>query len=180
MSRDPLVPEVLHSRRRAGLSLRLHPWIDAVRGQPPGRRMQVELIAACQLFHSHRPFAKTRLSNPLLAQPVLEAVLGLPSWQLVDGPRDRELARRAFGPRLPAIVASRQSKGEASARFSRAASANLSTLRDHLLNGALADAEIVDVDHLDRILDPEHMFYSFDYRIVAVLTSCEAWLRAWR
>ena len=82
--------------------------------------------------------------------------------------------------RLPASVAGRRSKGEASARFSRAVCSNLGLLREDLLGGALAEALIVDADHLARILDPQHMFYSLDYRTIAVLVTCEAWLRAWR
>lgn len=180
LRRELLVPEVLHPQRRGELRLRLHPWIVEAAALPPGRRLQIEIIASAQLFHSRRPFGATLLSNPLLAQPVLEAVLAIPSWQLADGPSDRGLARRTFGRRLPASVAHRRSKGEASARFSRAACANLHVLRERLLGGALAEASIVDVDVLARILDPEHMFYSLDYRTIAVLATCEAWLRAWR
>lgn len=176
---DLLAPHLLGRTYRDTFKLLPHPWNGDAADLPPGKRSHVALIANCQLFHAPRPGDREAPLHPLLAQPVLEAVLELPSWQLVDGPVERALARSTFADRLPASVAARTIKGEASAHFSRAAVANLPFLRSFLLDGALASSGLLDVDALANLLTEEQLFHSLDYRSLVVQASFEAWFRAW-
>lgn len=174
-----LAPQLIGRAYRNHHVICPHPWTDAVKDFPPGKRSHVALLANCQLFHAPRPGRAVSPRHPLLSQPVMDAVLAMPSWQLADGPIERALARRAFADRLPPSIANRTIKGEASSHFSRAALANLPFLRTFLLDGALASSGLLDVDALSQLLTEEQLFHSPDYRALVVQTSFEAWYRAW-
>lgn len=138
------------------------------------------MLANSLIFHSARPVdLGLPFFHPLLTQPVLEAALALPTWQLASGPIDRGFARRLFADRLHPDIAARRSKGEAAAFYSRTVVANLPYLRERLLDGALAKAGILDTDRLSRTLTAEHLFYSLDYRAIFLQASAEAWLSSW-
>ncbi|NYD89194.1 asparagine synthase [Sphingomonas melonis] len=158
-----------------------HAWIGTSDALPIGKREQIMMLANAQIFHSTRPSSGyPPIIHPLLAQPVLETVLSIPSWMLSHGPGDRALARQAFSSRLPAPVSSRFAKGEATTFYNRSAVSNLPFLRDVLLGGALADAGIIDNDRMDETLTREHLFYDRSSHSLMLAASCEAWLRAWR
>lgn len=157
-----------------------HPWCANARHLPPGRQLQMLMLANCSIFHSAQPIDLGRPQlHPLLSQPVIESVLAIPTWQLASGPLDRGLARRAFADRLHHDITARRSKGEAAAYYSRAAVANLPYLRERLLDGALAKSGIIDRCVMEQALTAEYLFYSLDYRALILHAACEAWLSAW-
>ena len=173
--------QLLTPRARALVSeVPSHPWLHDADDLPPGKRMHLVMLANSQIFHARRPDPDgIILRHPLLAQPVLEAVLPIPSYELAIGSNDRGLARAVFADRLPVAIAQRRGKGDAADHYSRAALANLSFLRDMLLDGVLVREGMVDQAALSAILTREHLFYSLDYQALALHATCEAWARYW-
>ncbi len=175
-----LTPHLLTREALHGAQCPQHPWTMERDRRRPGRELQTRLLANALIAQTRRPFpGSVPIINPLLSQPVLEAVLATPTWQLASGTRDRGLARRIFADRIPASIASRTTKGQASALFSRAVAQNLPYLRMRLLDGHLASRRILDRSTLDACLRPDHLAHSADFRSFMFLASCEAWLEAW-
>lgn len=158
---------------------RRHPWSRGIDHLPPGKRMQIVMIANSQIFHRARATGAALLRHPLLSQPVLEAVLGIPTFVLAQGTNDRGLARKVFSDRLPTALLARRSKGDASDYYSRAALANLTFLREFLLDGRLVAMGVLRREALEAVLSREALFFSPEYRGLAMQVSCEAWTRAW-
>jgi len=180
LPQDELGAGLMTREAREGRRRFRHAWLADADDQSPGRRLHLAMIANSQMFHSARPLDPGRhVLHPLLSQPVLEAALALPTWELACGSLDRDLARRTFADRLAPAVAGRRSKGAASAFYSRTALANLPYLRERLLDGALVAAGIIDGAALETMLTPEALFYSLDYPALIVQASGEAWLSAW-
>src|SRR5690606_13563984 len=115
---------------------------------------------------------------PLLAQPVVEACLAVPSWLWVAGGRDRAVARTAFYMELPTSVSERRSKGAMDAFCARTFDINRARLRPFLLDGLIANAGLLDRDAIDTYL--AHPFASRDrdfYRLLPIIDT-ELWARA--
>ncbi len=176
----PLTPHLLTRDARESARRDHHPWTRERDAGRPGRELQSRLLANATVVHTPRPSScGVPIVHPLLAQPVLEVVLGLPTWALASGPHDRGHARREFAHRLPRSIAERFFKGQASAYFSRGVVGQLPELRERLLDGRLAAIGILDRNALDAVLTREHLAHSADYRSLLFVASCEAWAAAW-
>jgi asparagine synthase (glutamine-hydrolysing) len=155
-----------------------HPWLAGLEALPPGKRVQLEAIANCQLFFTPvRRGIDRPLIHPLLSQPIVELCLSIPTWQLAPDIRDRGLARDAFRARLPEALLARRRKGEASTYYNRAIAENLPFLRDYLLGGRLAEMGLLDKATLEAALDADRMIHVDETRPVPLYVSFEAWLR---
>lgn len=176
------IPGVLAGRRAlaAAQAVPDHPWLAAARDWPPGRIVQLQAIANCQMFYGPTERrARTELVHPLLAQPLVELCLGLPSYQLASGRSDRALARTAFDDLLPESVRRRRGKGDASNYYRRAIVENLDFLREHLLDGVLVANGMLDPDMVDGALQEDCLIWSDQSRLIAIYASLEAWARYW-
>jgi asparagine synthase (glutamine-hydrolysing) len=157
-----------------------HPWLTGLDRLPPGKRAHVRRITAALVTHlASRRAEAVDLVHPLLTQPMLELCLSLPTMQLTAGRRGRDLARRAFGDRLPEMVRERRSKGDLSADFGRALAASLPALRAHLLDGRLAAEGVIDRERTDAVLDADHLAWRGDYGDVMTAAAIESWVRVW-
>lgn len=157
-----------------------HTWVTASSALPPAKRFQIFTLANCEWYNG--PVARRRhaeLVHPLLAQPVVEACLGMPTYRLSHGTQDRALARTLFADLLPPSIARRRLKGETSAYYRRAIVHNLSYLRRHLLEGSLVAAGLLDPDMLAAALDEDALIWRHDARGVVALASLESWARHW-
>jgi asparagine synthase (glutamine-hydrolysing) len=157
-----------------------HPWLADIEALPPGKRVQLQLLAACQFFRG--PTARAdRFTHihPLLAQPVAELCLAIPSWLLSYGRLDRCLERDTFAADLPECIARRRGKGEVSTYYSHAIVANLPFLRHLLVDGLLAQRGLLDTDMLDMALSETSLVRRPDHRVIIAYASLEAWLRSW-
>ena len=157
-----------------------HPWINDGEGLGPAKLYQIAGLANGLTFQA--PSAQTEavdLFHPLLAQPVVELCLALPTPQLTLGRRDRALARRAFAHRLPAEIVERRSKGEMTAFYGRMIANSLDVLRPWLLDGILARERILDREAAERLLTPEHLIWRGGYGEIMIAAAVEGWLRVW-
>ena len=159
-----------------------HPWLapDSLADLPPGKQLQVLHLAHCQLKFG-RTWRGEALDvlHPLLTQPVVEAGLRIPSFDLVRGGRDRGLARSAFADRLPASVAQRASKGALARLYTQRIAASLSVLRPWLLDGVLAEARVLDRTEVEAALTPDDLIWRGDGFRLLQAAQIEGWARAW-
>jgi asparagine synthase (glutamine-hydrolysing) len=177
----PLDPQALagDELRRWAREL-AHPWEQA-EGLSPARRLQVRAIASMQLFRGDsRRRRVADLVYPLLAQPVVELCLALPTPALAGGAQDRRLAREAFAARLPDCVLRRRSKGSLTSFATRMVAASVEFLRPFLMEGCLAEAGLLDRGRLESALDPEQMLVTTEADAVLNAMAVEAWVRHWQ
>jgi asparagine synthase (glutamine-hydrolysing) len=153
-----------------------HPWLEAPIGALPGAQARVaSLIRTQNHVDGHARTAFAPVMFPLLAQPVVEACLAVPSWMWLEGGLDRSIARSAFAAELPAIIATRRTKGGFDG-FTRAIfTTHRMALRDMILGGRLAAAGIIDRDQLAPLFAEGAILP--DYRLL-MLGDVEAWLGA--
>jgi asparagine synthase (glutamine-hydrolysing) len=190
-ARDALRLEhvVLHSqaaglwgeRVRAAPRLPRHSWLEALEALAPGKRLQVLGLTLAQVHRGpNRHSRDAEVLHPLLAQPLVELCLSIPTWRLAAGGRDRALARQAHADRLPPLVRERRSKGDLTAFYGRRIAAGLDFLRPYLLDGALAGAGVLDRAAVERTLQPDALIAQADPSPILTAAAVEAWVRYWQ
>lgn len=162
---------------------RHHAWTqDAYEaGAPPAKLMQVQGIANHHVYHGDS--RRRRVADivfPLLAQPLVELCLSIPTPLLVQGGDDRPFARQAFAHRLPQAVLNRRRKGAQSAHFAQLVTASLPSLRPFLLDGNLVSAGVLDRAALERRLDAQHLIAHPGASQLLWAATAEAWVRYWQ
>lgn len=167
------------AKARAGASPPAHPWLTPPSRPLPGVAGHIRLLALAQSFSEGRdPAATIPTILPLLAQPVVEACLAVPSWLWFEKGRNRALARRAFAPHLPRAIVERRSKGTPDSFQGEIFEHHHATLRDMLLGGALADQGLIDLPRLTRLFSGSVPMAPPDVGSLLRLVDVEAWLRA--
>lgn len=158
----------------------LHPWTSDTRGISHARRVQIEgLVNSLGLVARTRRGDAARIAHPLLAQPVVELCLRIPTPILSSGEGERTFARQAFADRLPTSIAERRSKGDVTTYFGRSMAANAGFLRGHLLDGRLVTQGLLDRARLEAALSPEAMIWRHTYGNLLLAAGLEAWVRHW-
>jgi len=114
-----------------------HPWFEAPPGALPGDRRRIQLLAGTQLYRHAMSRGARDLRMPLLAQPVVETCLTVPTWMWIAGGRNRSVARAAVADILPSEVLNRRSKGDFSQYLGAVWRRNKDQMRDYLLDGEL-------------------------------------------
>src|SRR5205085_2629923 len=103
-----------------------------------GKREHVRAIVHVHHFlDARRGVSDLAFLHPLLAQPLLELCLRIPSWMWARGGRNRAVARAAFRDLLPAEIVNRRAKGRLESLFMKSFMANRNALGDLLLGGRL-------------------------------------------
>jgi len=162
---------------RAGPS---HPWLKDLAEAPPGKQVQIQALCAAQMkFGRTLRSESLAVRHPLLAQPVVELCLEIPSWRLTGG-RDRGFARAAFAQRLPPRIAQRRSKGVLSILYAKRMVHSLEVVRPWLLDGVLCEAEVLDRAALEASLTPEALLWEGQASRLAWAAALEGWLRHWQ
>lgn len=158
-----------------------HPWIAAAASLPPGKRLQVVGLANAQSYRLATARSEAaEVVFPLLAQPVVELALGIPTYQLTKGGQGRAIARAAFADRLPAQVAARRSKGAMTAFYGRLLADSLDQVRPYLLDGCLCDSGLVSRAALDQALTRPQLLWGAPVSAILQATVVEAWIRYWQ
>ncbi|MBD3836811.1 asparagine synthase-related protein [Brevundimonas sp.] len=156
-----------------------HPWLADLPRLGPARRFQIEgLIDGPGFSTASRQTAVADLRHPLLAQPVVEACLSIPSPRLTLC-RDRGLARRAFADRLTPDIAARRSKGDLTAYYGRMIARSLPALRPWLLDGALCAQGLLDRGRTEQALTTGQLIWRGGYREIMIAATMESWQRTW-
>lgn len=172
-----LTPEALATARRS--SFVLHPWFSSQRSAPNGTRWHAAMMMLERPFYdpflteAHEPVA------PLMAQPVVELCLRIPSWVHIYSGWDRCIARLAFADELPEAIIGRRAKGGFEQRSWRVLQHNASFVRKMLCDGLLVEHGVLDRRKVaDLFSDAPSTVRSGSLELYDCL-SVEAWLRSW-
>jgi len=174
---DFLSPSV---KRRAGALRVSHDWLARPTGATPGKIGQIALLLRMQNHvEGYLRSYGISLINPLVAQPILETLLHVPSWQMIEGGQDRAVIRRAFSDSLPTKILARRTKGSPSAFALMLLGRNGQEVRDRLLGGQLADRGYVDTQAIGDALD-RGPGMGLGYTRLLSFLDVEAWLASWQ
>lgn len=157
--------------------LATHPWLASPRGRRAGARAHVVMLLRAHAVAAAHPRARRHIMQlPLLAQPVVETCLAIPTWRWIDSGRDRAVARAAFTDHLPALIIERRSKGRLESLLAPAYDRDRMTLRDRLGDGHLAAAGIIDRDAVTAAFLPAASAANDVYIRLLELVDAEFWL----
>ena len=160
--------------------LEMHPWLNAPRHAGPGQREHVAALLRIQHFLDPeiRP-SDVESVHPLLAQPLVELCLRIPSWMWARGGRNRAVARHAMRDLLPSRIVARGTKGRLEGMCARAFARSRRDVAELLLDGRLAANGWLDRPSLESYLraggEPDDISY---FRVME-LAATELWLRSW-
>lgn len=157
-----------------------HPWLEAPSQALPGKAAHIAHLTRIQGTIDGFPRHWPPDINPLLSQPLVELCLGIPTWRWCEGGRDRSVARRAFEADLPEAVIHRTSKGTPNVFAFEIVERNRARLRALLRDGHLAQAGLIDVEAVDRVLTPAHVMTAPDHILLLGLSEAEAWITHWQ
>lgn len=156
-----------------------HPWMEAPGDRLPGKAAHVRLLARAQRSVELYPRrGHPQHVAPLLSQPIVETCLAIPTWQWVEGGRDRAIARAAFRSIVPDALLRRTSKGGPSGFMHRIYRANAEKAEALLRDGLLAKAGWLDLSILDGASRPTAEGSEKAQRILT-LCAAENWVRWW-
>ena len=155
-----------------------HPWIASATHLPPGSADHVRMIAGIHHFLPDPQPGDALGLHPLLAQPIVELCLRVPSWLWFTGGRDRAVARAAFRGIVPDRILDRRGKGSLESMFMRGYLESRAKLRDFLVDGCLAQHGIIDADALAAYLALPGQRRDAGYIRILEIASAEQWLRS--
>jgi asparagine synthase (glutamine-hydrolysing) len=158
----------------------MHPWLADLHGKAPGKAAYVALLAIAQAWVEGQDATRSPLTlSPLVAQPVVELGLRIPSWFWFEEGGNRAVARAAFSDVLPPAIHARQSKATPDSFVLELFERNRTKIREFLCDGLLAGQGVIDLPRIERILaDPRPASGRLPQRIMR-LVDVEAWARAW-
>lgn len=156
-----------------------HPWLFAPTRSLEGTREHVETLVEIQHFLDRRKHWCLPVVHPLMAQPLLELCLGIPSWMWVEQGRDRAVARRAFEGLIPDAVLARRLKGSLQGFVQRSFRRLRSDLRDLILDGELRRLDLLDLAALEAVFGEGWKDDEVQLRL-SEIAALELWLRSWR
>lgn len=170
--------ETFLHRMDAADPVELHPWFSSPAGVLPGDRERVFDLAGTQLFaEGTLRSGDRRVRLPLLAQPVMEACLRIPSWLWIADGRNRAVARTAFSDDLPQDVLNRASKGTFMNYTFEVYRRNKATIRSFLLDGYLRSKGLLDPHTLGQFFDKPLPARDRSFMRVFDLCMIENWIR---
>ena len=167
----------LLNRRALLRAPELHPWLQNLPA-PPGKREHVEALVHIQHFLDRG--LCSNVLHPLLAQPLLELCLRIPSWLWMLGGRDRAVARDAFAGLVPDCVLRRRVKGSLQSLLYRSFEQLREEMRERLVSGELARAGIVNPDAIVDALTSNAWMSDLVQLRISEMVALELWLESWR
>lgn len=157
-----------------------HAWLDQQRPSRPGKAGQVAFLLRVQnhLEGYLRTFGMPMI-NPLMSQPVVEMALGIPTWKMVEGGRDRAVARAAYADTLPPLVRDRRRKGSPSGFAMAVLERKPQDIRERLMDGELVRRSLVSADAVEAAI-ARGPAMGLSYVRLLTLLDMEAWIGHWR
>jgi asparagine synthase (glutamine-hydrolysing) len=157
-----------------------HDWLRPPTQALRGKRIHIARLIPLQADGNIFPRDRFGpLVLPLLAQPIVELCLSIPTWMWCAGGRDRSVARQAFADLLPHAIVQRRSKGGPDNFACQVIERNKAQLRDMLLNGQLARHGLLDVASVASALADIGAVHGKDHLRLAALAEAEAWAASW-
>ncbi|WP_448662533.1 asparagine synthase-related protein [Sphingomonas sp. CJ20] len=153
-----------------------NPWLAAPDGIAPGKRRHVWSILA--IYNHLEGYGREAIAPclvPLMSQPIFEICMAIPSWLWCQGGNNRAVTREAFRQALPATIIDRRTKVSFNGIVQRVLDAHKDTIREMVLNGALAREGIINRDAIGNFLDHPLASARALPEIMAVVDT-EAWL----
>ena len=161
----------------------LPPWYQsaAARNAPPGLLWHAQTIAVPPAFYpSFADESSEERTMPLLAQPLVELCLKIPTYRWIAQGVDRALARAAFEAVLPPEIVRRAGKGRIDRHVRQILDANLRFVRELLLDGHLVREGLLDRERLELYLTAGASPIDHHYTQILQIHLCvEAWLQSW-
>jgi asparagine synthase (glutamine-hydrolysing) len=157
-----------------------HPWLASSLLSPPGKRDHIASLVQIHHFLDRRIGAGTPALHPLMAQPLLELCLAIPTWLWVRGGIDRAVAREAFRGLLPPLIVGRRTKGSLQGLFHRFFARLRCDLRDLLLGGDLRAFGIIDAVAVELAFAGERWTGDEIQMRLSEMAALELWLHSWR
>lgn len=161
--------------------LRQHPWLEAPPDAYPGKAGH---IASIMNIQNHlEGFARERdrpVVAPLMAQPIMELCLRIPSWMWCRDGRDRAVARAAFCDVVPSSILDRRTKGTPESFVARLFQRNRKKITEMLLDGELAGTQLIDKAALAGSLEDTGLVKDAAFVRIMGFLDVEMWLRAQR
>lgn len=155
-----------------------HPWLSPDIAVPPGKAAHIASLVRAQRYrHGYAP-GQAEAVLPLLAQPIVECCLSIPSWRWCAGGENRAVARAAYSDLLPKDIAHRRTKGGADSFCVELIERHRPAIRDMLLGGLLAQRGLLDRAAIAGSLDEGGAERGDVHRILAFVDT-EAWVRSW-
>ncbi len=157
----------------------LHPWQMGTDGMAIGKRQHVDaLIRITDFLDRPDRWYDQDVIAPLLSQPLVELCLSIPSWNWIEGGRDRSVARTAFAARLPASVITRRSKGRLETMCAAAFLKDRERLVPLLLEGRLAHAGLLDRRAIKAYFARGDVDTDFGHFRLMEIADLELWIAA--
>ena len=157
-----------------------HVWLRDKAGVADGKLLQIWGLVDC--FTYFGPFERNLIAddiNPLVAQPIMDVCLRIPSYVCTDGGVNRALARAAFADILPKEIVSRVSKGNTSRVLQGLYSKNRQFIQDLLMDGVLVGEKLLDRDKLEDFFSPERRITPGEMNPIMGCVCTEIWINKW-
>ena len=157
-----------------------HPWAAIARSAPPGKRQQILLLA--EAIHRRRPPPLTQGCmelQPILSQPIIEACLRIPTYDLLYRGHSRGLARHAFTDVVPAEILSREVKGQTTHHAIGLLDRSMNFLSEYLLCGELAHHDLLSRPTLESIVTRKVPLTGSHVLPLFACLAAEAWIGNW-
>lgn len=162
----------------AGATL-AHPWLRAPPSVLPGKAAHVALLAAAQSYvEGIDPELDPPHIAPLVAQPLVELCLQIPSWRWFGDGQNRFAARQAFRAMLPRHVVARRTKGSPDSFVAQLFEQRRAVVRAQLLDGMLAGDGLIDRARIAALTDGRPLSDRHLHRVMA-LFDAEVWAGGW-
>lgn len=168
-------------RRSVGTDSRfMHPWFDDMEGVPPGKVWQIFGLSFPSVDDPFGDANDADVVHPLLAQPLVETCLQIPTYLHLQNGWDRSIARQAFAHLLPSEIANRITKGGVEWYGKEAMMQNIEFMRAVLLEGTLVKERILDRHILEDALAARPTKTTVVIGDIMEYLSMEIWLGLWR
>lgn len=157
-----------------------HPWLAFPPATLPGTAAHVRLIAYAQNYvEGFDPADPIPTIAPLMAQPLVETCLRIPTWLWLENGRNRAIARHGFSGSLPSDILARRSKGTPDSFAAEIFEIHKPAIRKFLAEGMLATRGLIDRDAVLAVLDDPRPAQTELFRRILQLVDVEAWVQVW-
>ena len=156
-------------------------WIRVSGGLPPAKFDQVSTLL--HMFQMREPYFKpgaVQTTHPLIAQPLIDLCLRLPSYLLTSDGTSRGLARRAFKGFIPDEIRHRMNKGHASRYFTDRVTAYRREIVEALMYGELAGRGLIEPRDVASFFSDDDYRMAHSGSLLLAYYAIESWLQTWK